>query len=285
MTESDRLHSPLPPEVWDALDETAVEAARARLTTRRFLDIEGPFGLGLTAIEVGDDAPLPGADPEAADMALGQAVGVPIIRRSFALSTRRVAAYLDNNQPIDLSPIEDAAEAVADREEDLVYHGQPAFNLYGLLTHPQRQQLAGGDWADLSRALDDVLAAATKLDDSGFRGPYALALEPALYNGLFRLYPGSDVQQLQHLKSLCTSGIYKAPIQGGALIDPRVGVLIVGQDLRTGYESQDGIHYRLFMTETLVLRIDDPAAVCTISATGDFLRKSTLVKPTAPARK
>jgi len=268
MTESDRLHSPLPPEVWAALDDTAVEAARARLTTRRFLDIEGPFGLGLTAIEVGDDAPLPGADPDAADMALGQAVGVPIIRRSFALSTRRVAAYLDNNQPIDLSPIEDAAEAVADREEDLIYHGQPAFNLYGLLTHPGRQQLAGGDWADLSRALDD-----------------ALALEPALYNGLFRLYPGSDVQQLQHLKSLCTSGIYKAPIQGGALIDPRVGVLIVGQDLRTGYESQDGIHYRLFMTETLVLRIDDAAAVCTIAATGDFLKKSTLVKPAATVRK
>ena len=285
MVESDRLHSPLPPEVWDALDETAVEAARARLTARRFLDIEGPFGLGLTAIEVGDDAPLPGADSDAADMALGQAVGVPIIRRSFALSTRRVAAYLDNNQPIDLSPIEDAAEAVADREEDLVYHGQPAFNLYGLLTHPQRQQLAGGDWADLSRALDDVLAAATRLDDAGFRGPYALALEPALYNGLFRLYPGSDVQQLQHLKSLCTSGIYKAPIRGGALIDPRVGVLIVGQDLRTGYDSQDGIHYRLFMTETLVLRIDDPAAVCTIAATGDILRKSALVKPAAPARK
>ena len=114
----------------------------------------------------------------------------------------------------------------------------------------------------------------TKLDDAGFRGPYALALAPPLYNGLFRLYPGSDVQQLDHLKSLCTKGIYKAPIEGGALIDPRVGVVIVGQDLRTGYASQDGIHYRLFMTETLVLRIDDPAAVCTISATGNFLTKT-----------
>lgn len=274
MTDSDRLPSPLPPEIWTALDDTAVEAARARLTARRFLDIEGPFGLGLTAIEVGDDDPLPGAGPDAADMALGQAVGVPIIRRSFALSTRRVAAYLDNNQPLDLSPVEDAAEAVADREEALIYQGQPAFNLYGLLTHPARQQLAGGDWADLSRALNDVLAAATKLDDAGFRGPYALALAPPLYNGLFRLYPGSDVQQLDHLKSLCTKGIYKAPIEGGALIDPRVGVVIVGQDLRTGYASQDGIHYRLFMTETLVLRIDDPAAVCTISATGNFLTKT-----------
>jgi len=274
MAELDRLPSPLPTEIWDALDETAVEAARTRLTARRFLDIEGPFGLGLTAIEVGDDNPLPDADPAAADLALGQAVGVPIIRRSFALSTRRVAAYLENGQPLDLSPVENAAEAVADREEDLIYHGQPAFHLAGLLTHPERQTLAGGDWQDLSRALGDVLAAVTKLDDAGFRGPYALALAPPLYNGLFRLYPGSDVQQLDHLKGLCALGIYKAPIQGGALIDPRVGVLIVGQDRRTGYGSQDGIHYRLFMTETLVLRIDDPAAVCTISATGSFLKRA-----------
>jgi uncharacterized linocin/CFP29 family protein len=284
MTETDRLHSALPDEVWQVLDETAVEAARARLTARRFLDMEGPFGLGLTAIEVGDDNPLVGAEPGTADMALGQAVGVPIIRKSFTLSTRRVAAYVDNNQPLDLSPVEDAAEAVADREEDLIYHGQPAYNLYGLLTHPARQQLDGGNWADLSQALDDVLAAATKLDDSGFRGPYAMALAPPLYNGLFRLYPGSDVQQLQHLKSLCTLGIYKAPIEGGALIDPRVGVLILGQDLRTGYATQDGIHYQLFMTETLVLRIDDPAAVCTIAAKGDFLSKNDNA-PIKPPRK
>ena len=274
MTESDRLHSPLPAEVWDKLDATAVEAARNRLTARRFLDVEGPFGLGLTAIEIGDDDPLPGGGPAAADIALGHTVGVPIIRRGFTLSTRRVAAYLDNHQPIDLSPVEDAAEAVADREEDLIYHGQPARNLYGLLTHPSRQQLAGGDWGDLNQALADVLVAATMLDDAGYRGPYALALAPPLYNGLFRLYPGSDVQQLNHLKSLCTAGIYKAPIAGGALIDPRVGVLVLGQDLRTGYDGQDGIHYRLFMTETLVLRIDDPDAVCAIAASGNFLEKA-----------
>jgi uncharacterized linocin/CFP29 family protein len=105
----------------------------------------------------------------------------------------------------------------------------------------------------------------TKLDEAGYPGPYALALAPALYNGLFRLYPGTDVMQLEHLKRLCTRGIYKAPIEGGVLVDPRVGVIIVGQDLRTGYIGQDGVHYQLFVTESVVLRIDDPGAVCTIS--------------------
>lgn len=113
-----------------------------------------------------------------------------------------------------------------------------------------------------------MLAAVTRLDEAGFRGPYALALEPALYNGLFRRYPGTDMLQLEHLKRLCTKGIYKAPIQGGAVIDPRVGKIILGQDLAAGYASQDGIHYQLYLTESLAFRLHDPHAVCTIAAAG-----------------
>ena len=48
------------------------------------------------------------------------------------------------------------------------------------------------------------------LDSKGYRGPYGLALAPALYNNLFRRYPGSDLLQIEHLKRLCTRGIVKA---------------------------------------------------------------------------
>jgi len=56
---------------------------------------------------------------------------------------------------------QDAAEAVADREEEFVYRGQGDFGLPGLLTVDGRQNLAGGDWGAIDRALDDVLAAVT----------------------------------------------------------------------------------------------------------------------------
>ena len=55
------------------------------------------------------------------------------------------------------------AEAVADREEEFIYRGQSDFRLPGLLTHEGRQQLDGGDWAAVERALSDVLAAVTQL--------------------------------------------------------------------------------------------------------------------------
>ena len=151
---------------------------------------------------------------------------------------------------------QDAAEAVANREEEFIYLGQPAFGLSGLLTIEGRHEVPGSDWSAPDRALQDVLAATTKLDDSGYRSPYALALSPVLYNNLFRLYPGTDVLALEHLRRLCTAGIYKPTIEGGVLVDTRVGVRILGQDLSAGYSSQDGVHYHLYLGESIVLRID-----------------------------
>jgi uncharacterized linocin/CFP29 family protein len=266
MSYLNRKEAALPERVWKAIEEAAIEAARDRLTGRRFLDLEGPFGVGLTAIELGEDDYCRTPKDGEAGAIMGRAVAVPMLRRGFRLSIRRVAAHVENGQPLDLKPAEDAAEAVADREEEFIYYGQADRQLPGLLTQAGRQQVDGGDWSAVDRALADVLAGVTLLDEKGYRGPYALALAPPLYNGLFRLYPGTDVLQLEHLRRLCTRGIYKAPIEGGVVIDPNVGTLILGQDLRAGYTSHDGVYYQLFLSESIVLRIDEPAAICTISA-------------------
>ena len=269
-----RNQAPLPDNVWQAIDEAALQAARDRLTARRFLDLEGPFGVGLTTIEVGNDDYCRQPGPDEAGAVMGRAIPLPMIRKSFRISIRRLAAHVQNGQPLDLSPAQDAAEAVADREEEMIYKGQPAFGLHGLMTIDGRQELPGSDWSAPDRALTDVLAAATLLDNSGFRGPYALVLAPALYNDLFRLFPGTDVLPLEHLRRLCTAGIYKAAIDGGVLIDTRAGVLILGQDFRAGYSSQDGIHHHLYVSESIVLRIDEPKAICTIGATAGSVTPS-----------
>ena len=265
MDSLNRGQAPFPHSIWQAIDAAAASAARDRLTGRQFLDLEGPFGVGLTVIEVGNDDYCRQPGPDEAGQILGHAIQVPMIRKSFRLSIRRVAAHIDNGQPLDLSPAQEAAEAVADREEELIYTGQPAFGLFGLLNMEGRQQVTGSDWSAPDRALQDVLGAATRLDDSGYRGPYALALSPLLYNNLFRLYPGTDTTGLEHLRRLCTAGIYKASIEGGVLVDTRVGVLILGQDMNSGYSSQDGVHYHLYVSESIVLRIDEPQAICVIA--------------------
>jgi uncharacterized linocin/CFP29 family protein len=251
--------------IWKKIDEAAVSAARDMLTGRRFLDVEEPVGVGLTSVEVGNDDFCRQPGPDEAGAVMGRAISVPMLRKSFSLSIRRLAAHQEMGQPLNNSPIQDAAEAVALREEEFIYTGQKTFGLPGLLTAEGKNHHEGGDWTNIQQALEDVLAAVNILDGSGFRGPYALALAPTLYNGLFRLYPGTEMLQLQHLRGLCERGVYKAPIEQGVLVDPRVGRIVIGQDLMAGYIGQDGVHYQMFLTESLVLMIEEPGAICTIS--------------------
>lgn len=264
MDHLNRFAAPFDARVWDEIDDAATGAARERMTARRVLDVEGPYGPGLTSIEVGHDGLCRQPDSDEAGAVVSRAIALPMLRKRFLLSIRRVAAHLENGLPLDMAPAEDAAEAVSAREDDLIYQGQAEFGLSGLLSATGRARQTAGNWSDVDRALDDVLSAVTKLDDAGFRGPYALVLEPALYNGLFRRYPGTDLLQLEHLRRLCTEGIHKAPVTGGAVIDPRAGVLIVGQDLMAGYVGQDGIHYEFYLSESIALRLDEPEAVCTL---------------------
>lgn len=270
-----RNASPFSAELWKEFDRAAVKAIRDMVTGRRFLEVDGPYGVGLNTLEVGHDHFCRQPAPDEAGAVMGHAISVPMLRRSFSLSIRRLAGHLEKDQPLDVTPVEEAAEAVATREEEFVYYGQKDFNLHGLLTSPGRNDIAGGDWADPDTALENVVAAVTRLDESGFRGPHALVAAPEIYNGLFRRYGESDLPQADHIARLCTRGIYKAPIKGAAVIDPRAGKIIIGQDAMVGYAGSDGIHAQLFVSESLVLKLDSPAAVCTITRPGDDKERET----------
>ncbi len=250
--------------LWSRIDATAVEAARDILTARRILDVDGPYGPGLTSVEVGDENVTQPGDASKAATVAGRAIAVPMLRQPFDLSIRRVEGHLGKELPLDLRPVEDAAEAVARREEELIYYGLEETGLEGLMTAEGRNRMECSDWDQVENAVNDVLQAVTRLDHSGFRGPYALALSPVRYNALFRRYEGSDMLQVDHLQRLCEGGVFKAPIEGAVVVDPRVGDIKVGQDLRVGYGSNDGIHFKLFASESLVLMLDAPTAVCTL---------------------
>jgi uncharacterized linocin/CFP29 family protein len=263
-----RHQASFPDKIWEEIDKEIAAAARDLLTGRRFLDLDGPYGAGLVSVEVGSDNYCRQPAPDEAGAVISRAISVPMIRKTFNLSVRRVEAHLQMGAPLSLTAAADAAEAVARREEEFIYYGQTDFGLEGLMTARGRNKLNRGNWSTLDRALNDVLAAVTELDSKGFHGPYAFALEPALYNGLFRRYEGSDLLQIEHIRKLCALGIYKASITGAVVTDARVGRLLVGQDLMAGYSANDGIHYQLFVSESQVLLLEEPEAICTLEAAG-----------------
>jgi len=265
MTENLVLSESFAPDLMNKIEETAVSAAREILTGRRIIDVEGPYGLGMTTVEVGNDDLCRQPGPNEASAVLSRALSLPMIYRRFSISKRRIAAFQEMGQPLHLKMVQDAAQAVAMREEEFVYMGQPDFHLQGLLTADGRSTLQGGDWGSVDQVLENVIAAVNILDSKGYRGPYGLALAPALYNNLFRRYPGSDLLQIEHLKRLCTRGIVKANIDGGVLVARDVGSIILGQDLQIVYLSPDAAHENFAVTESLVLKIEAPDAICTIT--------------------
>lgn len=260
----ERVSGVINSELMNRIEEAAVAAAREILSGRRIVDIEGPYGTGLTTVEVGNDDLCREPGPEEASAVVSHALSVPMIYRRFAISKRRIAAFKEIGQPLNLKIAEDAAQAVAAREEDFIYHGQPDFRLGGLLTVEGRQSVKAGNWDNVDEVLGDVITAVNVLDGRGYRGPYGLALAPELYNSLFRRYAGSDLLQIEHLKRLCTRGIVKAAIEGCVLVARDVGSLVVGQDLQVSHLTSDAAHEQFAVSESLVLKIEAPDAICTI---------------------
>jgi len=71
--------------------------------------------------------------------------------------------------------------------------------------------------------------------------------------------------QIEHLKRICTRGIVKADIEGGVLVARDVGSIVVGQDLQVSHLSSDAAHEQFAVSESLVLKIEAPDAICTIT--------------------
>ena len=55
MTENLPASEFVAPDLMSKMEEAAVSAARDILSGRRIIDVDGPYGLGLTALEVGND--------------------------------------------------------------------------------------------------------------------------------------------------------------------------------------------------------------------------------------
>lgn len=244
--------------------------ARETLTGRRILPVEGPFGQGFTALEVGNDDLRHHDNERDAITVVSRSLSVPLIFRRFALGRRQVAAHLEQGMPLDLTPVRQATLSVCQREEALIYQGDAALGLAGLSTVEGRKHLDGGDWGNVEQVLRDVLNAVTLLDEQGFRGPYALVLAPRLHNLLFRRYPeGSDLVQIEHLKDICTAGIFKTEMTGAVVFTPEAGTLLIGEDLHVDYTLADPAHFHLAVRESIVLKIDAPGAICTIRPAGE----------------
>jgi len=259
-----RADAPFGDSVWEQIDHAVVEAAKSQLSARRLLHTMGPFGLGLKAMPLGD-AQAKGKTIEGVAVSMSAGLPLAMLRAEFSLPVRDIAAYEQSGVPLDLGSAAQAAIAVARQEDQLVYNG---FGGTGLLNASGAGSAKLKSWNEVGAAAEDVIAAATELDDAGFHGPYTLALAPKLYNRLFRRYPQGQMTELEHIRQIAADGVVKAAgiAAGGVLVDTSgsFASIVLGQDLMAGFVGPAGGEYEFSVTETLALWIRQPQAVCVL---------------------
>lgn len=258
-----REDAPFGADIWGALDEVMMEAAKGQLVGRRLLELEGPYGLGLKSIPLKD---------ETMESGLIAATTLPLVMiyEEFDLGARELANYEREGITFDRTPVADAAIAAARREEDLIFYGNEDLGIEGLLTVDGANNVPLSDWGEVGAAVDDLIEGVTALDEAGFHGPYALALAPARYNRLFRRYERGNQTEIEHVTALVTDGVYKAPglEEGGVLVATgrQYASIVMGQDMTVGFIGPEGDRIAFTVSETLVPRIRRPNAICVLEA-------------------
>ncbi len=259
-----RGDAPFDSKVWRRIDEAVVTAAKGQLSGRKLLEVEGPYGLGVKFL-TGPDVVSEEASPT---ISTSHVLPLVSIRQSFTLASRDIAAFEQYGSELDLGSAAKAAVDCARKEDELIFSGSKAIGADGILTSKGTQSVKLQPWTKIGAAADDVIQAATVLDDAGFHGPYRLGLSSKCYNMLFRRYPQGNSTEMDHIKSVVPGGVIKVPAMdsGGVLAATgrQYASIVIGQDLMTGFVGPTGSGYEFTVTESLALRLIEPAAICVL---------------------
>jgi uncharacterized linocin/CFP29 family protein len=254
-----REDAPFGSDTWKVLDSVMMEAAKSQMVGRRLLHIEGPFGLGLKAV------PLQDIETESG-LIVSEMLPVLLIQKTFALGVRDLASYEREGIALDTSAVAEAAIECARLEDDLIFNGMPPAP--GLLTIGSSNELKLSPWDEVGAAAEDIIKAMTILDNAGFHGPYSLALAPSRYNLLFRRYPRGNFGEMEHVKTMVTEGVFKAPIleSGGVLLASgrQFASVVLGQDMTIGFVGPTGEEIEFSISESLAPLIRQPQAICVL---------------------
>ena len=269
--------NPLDDAQWKHFQSEVVREARRTLVGRRFLGIYGPLGAGLESVSQEEYGPDQDAeidligrvDPEPIVATSETYVRVPILYKDFVIHWRDVELSRKLGAPLDASRAIRAAHFVADREDQLIFNGEPKFGIGGLLQAAGRNKVARGDWAKYGVAYQNVVEATELLLEHNHHRPFALAVSARDYARLVRQREGQFAPELDAILRLCDDGVYTSPaIPEGKSVLLSTGDqnfdIAVAEDLSISFLGEREMDYPFRVYECLVLRIKRPKAICTI---------------------
>lgn len=256
-------------ELWNRIDSAVIDTARQHITARRFLKTYGPLGAGATTVAVDGVA-----KEEVLEEGIGRITGrvqleLPMFFEDFTLLGRDLELAAQTGFSVDMAPAIAAAKKAARREDDLIFNGNKALGVDGLLA-AATNKIKRSDWNEGENGFSDVVAAVSQLAKTGYLGRYALAVAPDLYLALQRLQPNTGMLEIDRVKKLIGDNVYMtSALEAGKAVlvcaEPEYLDLALGMDLSVGYLELANFNHTFRIMETAALRVKDPAAIVVLA--------------------
>lgn len=273
-----RGEAPLSDTEFEIMDNAIVQAARRQLVARRFIQVFGPLGMGIQDVDYdtygGTDSAkidLLGRGPaQPVESAKRNHQTIPLIYKDFVLFWRDIETSRRMGLPLDVSAASAASAFVAQKEDDLIFNGNPELGFEGILTAKHRNTIAAQNWDEAGAAFENVVAATQKLIETGFYGPYAVVVSPRRFAQMHRVYANTGVLEINHIRDVATAGVFQSPSISDYGLVLSTGVqnidIAVAQDFVSAYLGPENLNHPFRVMESLVLRIKRPGAICTFEA-------------------
>jgi uncharacterized linocin/CFP29 family protein len=243
-----RKIAPVTPEAWAAIDQEAVSLLKVKLAARQLVDVDGPHGWKLGAVNTGrldllKNEPAPGVG-----VGVRQMQPLLELRVPFKLNLMEMDSISRGLDSPNLDPLREAVERIALAEDRTVFHGFADAQIKGILESSSHHPISFGDMPEDRFAA--VVRAWQVLQHAGIGGPYALAVGTDMHLAI--LEEAEDGYPIvKRIQDLLQGPIIRADVlDGGVLVSLRGGdfKLTLGQDLSIGYASSDRDEVELYLT-------------------------------------
>ncbi len=257
-----RESAPFSGEIWNQIDETVVNSARAVLTGRKFINLYGPLGAQELSVPV-DDLSRETAVEE--DGLMTRTAGraykeLPLIYSDATLYWRDMENSLKNGRPLDLSAVMNAVNSCAKKEDELIFFGNKTLGYDGLFTAANATHLKRSDWKTGENPFSDIAKGIEALVSKGIWGRMSLVVSPNLYSQLQRIQPGTGRMEVDRVSTLVDGRLFRTPVLGEnkAILlcsEAQYMDLAIGQDLAASYLELKDLNHVLRIIETVLPRI------------------------------
>src|ERR1700689_673099 len=241
--------APISDAAWAQIEEEATRTLKRHLAGRRVVDVQGPAGVGLSAVGTGHLRKI--LTPSKGIVA-SQREGKALVelRVPFDLNRHAIDDVERGANDADWQPAKDAARQIAFAEDGAIFEGYAAAGIGGIREGTSNPIMTLP--ADVRQYPEAIAQGLSRLRLVGVNGPYSVLLGADAYTALAETsdygYP-----VLEHVKRLVKDQIIWAPaITGAFVLTTRGGDfdLHIGQDVSIGYLSHTDTAVRLYLQES-----------------------------------